>query len=174
MKLLWLDLETTGLDPETDAVLEVALMEADHLDPFNAVPVYTAVLALDPTRELTPFIRDMHTRNGLLPECYTSSVARFDAEDAMLHYVAQEERRADYPVLAGSSVHFDHDFLKVHMPRLARRLSHRHYDVSSIKLFCESIGMPPLPKAGAHRAIADVLESIDHAARCAHWVAWHS
>ena len=58
----------------------------------------------------------------------------------------------------------------MHMPRLAARFSHRHYDVSAVKLFCRSLGMPKPPKAEAHRATADVLESIAHARLCAEWL----
>jgi len=67
-------------------------------------------------------------------------------------------------------VHFDHGFLRVHMPKLAARFSHRHYDVSAVKLFCQSLGMPKPPKAEAHRAAADVRESIEHAKACADWL----
>ncbi len=73
-------------------------------------------------------------------------------------------------MLAGSSIHFDHAFLAVHMPRFAARLSHRHYDVSAIKLFCQSLGADKFPKAEAHRAKDDIAESIAHAKACAEWL----
>ena len=57
------------------------------------------------------------------------------------------------------------------MPTLDKRLSYRHYDVSAVKLFCQSLGMPKLPKAEAHRAKDDILESIAHAKKCADWLA---
>ena len=74
------------------------------------------------------------------------------------------------PTLAGRTVHFDLGFIRHHMPRLAARLSHRVYDVSAICLFCESLGMPRLKKGEAHRASEDVLESVEHARRCAEWL----
>ena len=73
-------------------------------------------------------------------------------------------------LLAGSSIHFDLGFLRVHMPKLAAKFSHRLFDVSAIKLFCESLGMPKLPKAEAHRAMVDVEESFAHYKACADWV----
>jgi oligoribonuclease (3'-5' exoribonuclease) len=76
-----------------------------------------------------------------------------------------------WSALAGSSVHFDHGFIKHWWPQLASRFSHRHYDVSAVKLFCESLGMPRLPKAEAHRAREDILESIAHARECVRWLA---
>jgi oligoribonuclease len=171
MKLLWLDLETTGLDPRECKVLEVAVMQADFATPFVVTLLYHAVIEHD-GKNLSPFILDMHTKNGLLIECSTLPDAlRIEEVDAALaHLVPQAASREDLPVLAGSSIHFDHDFIRVHLPNFAKRLSHRHYDVSAVKLFCESIGMPKLPRAEAHRAQADVLESIDHAQRCAAWV----
>jgi oligoribonuclease len=170
MKLLWLDLETTGLDPRECKVLEVAVMQADFATPFVATPLYNTVIEHD-GKNLSPFILDMHTKNGLLIECTLPDALRIEEVDAALvHLVPQAASREDLPVLAGSSIHFDHDFIRVHLPNFAKRLSHRHYDVSAVKLFCESIGMPKLPRAEAHRAQADVLESIDHAQRCAEWV----
>jgi len=172
MKLLWLDLETTGLDPRECKILEVAVMRADISEPFAAEPLCHAVIPHDGTN-LSPFILDMHTKNGLLAECiaFAQNPMRIEeAEAVLLDLVPEAESRLEMPVLAGSSIHFDHEFLKVHMPSFEKRLSHRHYDVSAVKLFCESIGMPKLPKAEAHRAQADVLESINHAQRCADWV----
>jgi oligoribonuclease len=174
MKLLWLDLETTGLDPRECKVLEVAVMQAEFSSPFAVTPLYHAVIAFPPYQHqsLSPFILDMHTKNGLLAECAWAVEALHieEVDAALAHLVPQAASREELPVLAGSSIHFDHDFIRVHLPEFAKRLSHRHYDVSAVKLFCESIGMPKLPKAEAHRAQADVLESIDHAQRCAAWV----
>lgn len=169
MKLLWLDLETTGLDSRECAVLEVAVMQADLATPFDATELYHTVIQHD-GENLSPFILDMHTKNRLLVECAASFIRIEHADAALAGLVPLEVSHSDKPVLAGSSIHFDHDFIRVHMPNFAKRLSHRHYDVSAIKLFCQSLGMPPLPKAEAHRAREDVLESIDHAKRCAAWV----
>ncbi len=56
------------------------------------------------------------------------------------------------------------------MPTLAERFSHRYYDVSAVKLFCRSLGMPKPQPAEAHRAMADIQESIAHARQCARWL----
>ena len=74
-------------------------------------------------------------------------------------------------MLAGNCVGFDHGFLKRWMPGLAARFHYRYYDVSSVKLFCRSLGMPRLPSGEAHRAKGDVLESVEHALLCAQWLA---
>ncbi len=169
MRLLWLDLETTGLDANRDKILEVAVSEADLLDPFNARPIYHAVLHHS-GEGLSPFIIDMHTKNGLLAECKLSSLTAQSAEQVLLSLVPIVEDKNDRTTLAGSSIHYDHDLLKVNMPELSRRLSHRHYDVSSVKLYCESMGMPRIPKADAHRAKDDIKESIAHAVACTTWL----
>ncbi len=173
-KLMWLDLETTGRDPHRHQVLEVALWIADMSAPFDARPAYQSVVhfphsswhLLEDDR-----VREMHTKNGLLIECASARAPALElVEDMLLQYVPEAKERDEMPVLAGSSIHFDHSFIKVHMPKVDARLSHRHYDVSGLKLFCQSMGMPKFRKAEAHRAHADVAESITHGAECRQWL----
>lgn len=172
MKLFWLDLESTGLDPAKDQILEFAIAEADLSDPFKIGLTLNGVFAAPPVEQLTPFIVDMHTKNGLLAECALPGRPTIaEVEQILLDRVPAEKEYENRPTLAGSSVHFDHAFLKTHMPTLAARFSHRHYDVSAVKLFCRSLGMAKPPVAEAHRAMADVMESIAHARLCARWLA---
>jgi oligoribonuclease (3'-5' exoribonuclease) len=175
MRLYWLDLETEGLEPSDCAILEVAVSVADLAAPFDAVAAYHTVLQMTPEavealRVANPHVHAMHTKNGLLAECAASRLSFLAVERALLEVVPEVADREDRPTLAGSSVHFDHGFLRYWMPALAARFSHRHYDVSAVKLFCQSLGMPKLPRAEAHRAKDDVLESVAHARLCAGWL----
>lgn len=173
MKLLWLDLEATGLYARKHDILELAASIADLHDPFNALPVYDAV-ACYPRHmhvELDKFVFDMHTKNGLLEDCALDSALDIRRiEQDLLDLVPMVEDRDDRTTLAGSSIHFDHEFVSIHMPELAKRLSHRHYDVSALKLYCQSMGMPRFRKAEAHRARPDIEESIMHAGECTEWL----
>lgn len=174
--LLWLDLETSGLDPEVHRILEIACFYAPFDRPFDAEKIFSVPINVGVNEEVTisPYVMLMHEKNGLLLECFKSEVSLSDVEVLITNEMSNRGLcwldKDEKVVLAGSTIHFDHSFLRKHMPMLNAQLSHRHYDVSSIKLFCTSLGMPKPPKAEAHRAEADVLESIDHARRCVLWL----
>jgi oligoribonuclease len=177
MQLIWMDLETTGLDPQKDRILEVAVAYSSLELPFAFAKAPKAwVLGTKEAEEehFSPFIRDMHTKNRLLAECRRSAWRVEDVEEMLLADVPHVEDKEERPTLAGASVHFDLGFARVHMPRLAKRLSHRVLDTSAVRLFCFSMGMPrPVHIEGNHRAEDDVLESIDQLRACAHWLHWN-
>ena len=139
------------------------------------MPLYHAVVALPATAmpDLSSFILDMHGRNGLLALSRSRDAKPLGAVDYELSNLipneADSERKA---VLAGAFVHFDHDFLKFHLPKTSARLSHRHYDVLAVKLFCRSVGMPTIPKSSAddHRAFVGVREALADASACRDFV----
>lgn len=185
MKLLWLDLETTGLDPARHSVLEVAAAVADLSSPLDIGPMLHAVLRVPIETEVTtvmresplaqpveidPVAREMHERSGLLAECAAASEDLWTFRKRLLDMVLGATVDGEPPIPAGSSIHFDRAFLKVHMPRVDAALSYRNYDARTIQLFCRSLGMPSQPKAGAHRAVADILESIEHVRACMRWL----
>jgi oligoribonuclease len=168
--LLWLDLETTGLEPMHDRILEVGFVLAPFDQPFKLGGVVRSIVIHDTGIGLSAFIREMHGKNGLLLECATSRFSLLQAEEELLLFVPEIEDKDEKVILAGASVHFDLGFLRVHMPRVAARLSHRLYDTSAIKLFCQSLGMPKFAKAEAHRAKDDILECATHGQACADWL----
>lgn len=171
MKLFWTDIETTGLDAQRDKILEIAVFEADLSDPFNAKMVYHRVLQHPPvTTGYHPDVIVMHEKTGLWDEA-AKSLTTFEAvEHDLLTIVPEVEDYSDRPVVAGSSAHFDLGFIKKWMPKLAKRLSHRVFDVSTLKMLAISLGMEKLIKTEAHRAIEDVEESILHGKMAVDWI----
>lgn len=166
--LLWCDLETTGLDASECDILEIVIYKADLLTPFVGEKLYSSVLRYFPTEaRVDPLVLEMHGKNGLWNECMMSHHSRADVSTELSALIPEKAPEGeDKPILAGNSVHFDLGFLRWHFPVFARRLSHKVYDVSSVYLFAQSLGMPPLPKEEeAHRAEADVLSSIRLAKR---------
>ncbi len=174
MKLLWLDLETTGLDPHKNYILEVACCMADLEEPTRTTDLFVAQLGL-PCRvdELDPFIQKMHGESGLIADCLESMWNIHKLEQGIINRFPDLEKswdREDKPTLAGNSVHFDLGFLRVHMPTLAACLHYRVFDVSAQILFCRSLGMERLPRALAHRADMDIKESIELYEKCVEFV----
>jgi oligoribonuclease len=164
VRIVFLDLETTGLNPQTDLILEVA---AALVDPqLNPVDGFSAVIhrpRTDTFPRADAFVQNMHTRNGLWAECDAAPHGLVEVTDAMVAWLTRiSVSPGEKFTLAGDSVHFDLAFLRSSMLRVADRFSHRLLDVSAFRVAREFIGAPGCPIAGAdvHRAQGDVLASI--------------
>ena len=162
--IVWLDLETTGLDPQRDSILEVAVEVVDAPIPRMILHRSQHVLQFgDPRaigRNIHERVLEMHTQNGLWAECARSSLTAANVEVLVMDELRPFVQPGQLLTLAGSSVHFDLGFLRSRMPNLARMFSHRLLDVSAIKIFCEGLGMPSAARGEpAHRAAADIIES---------------
>lgn len=168
--LLWLDVETTGLNAADDHLLEVAALVTDvNLSPIDEVGFHAVILhdAAQVRAAANDFVRDMHERSGLWARVGDPQVARpIDAvEHDLLAYVrryAPERRQAR---LAGNSVRLDANFLDEHMPQVAEHLHYRLVDVTSLDYVVRS-WLPDVPepvKAHSHEAMADIRESLSQA-----------
>jgi oligoribonuclease len=165
-RLVWIDCEMTGLDAESDILLEVACLVTDSdltvlgegMDLVLAAPE-------DALDRMLPIVREMHQTSGLTAAVRTSTLTVDAAEAQLLDYVrglVPEVRRAP---LCGNSIATDRTFLARYMPALDRHLHYRMIDVSSIKelarrWYPRAYYAAPV-KRGGHRALADIRESIE-------------
>lgn len=164
-KLVWIDCEMTGLSIETDALIEVAALVTDFelnvLGEGVDLIIKPPQAALD---QMNDFVTTMHKTSGLIEELDGGMTLR-EAEDAVLTYVrafVAEPRKAP---LAGNSIGTDKAFIARDMAELEGYLHYRVVDVSSIKELARQwyprayFASPE--KAGNHRALADIQESIE-------------
>jgi oligoribonuclease len=163
-RMVWIDCEMTGLSLETDALVEVAALVTDSELNILGEGVDIVVRPPDEAVEGMPeVVRAMHTASGLLEEL-AQGVSLADAEAQVLAYVREHVPEAGRAPLCGNSVGTDRGFLARDMPALETHLHYRIVDVSSIKELARRwyprayYNSPK--KAGNHRALADIRESI--------------
>jgi oligoribonuclease len=165
-RLVWIDLEMTGLDVERDTIVEIACVVTDASlaaldDPIDIV-VHQPAEQLAAMEEV---VRAMHTKSGLLGAIAESTTDVATAEASVLEYVERHVRAAGTAPLCGNSIGTDRRFLARYMPALDTYLHYRSIDVSSLKELCRR-WYPELyrrrpNKAEHHRALDDVRESIE-------------
>jgi oligoribonuclease len=164
-RLVWIDCEMTGLDYVADALIEIACVVTD----FDLNPLGEGVdLVIKPPAEaieqMDGFVRSMHEKSGLITQL-DSGITLREAEEQVLAYVREHCAEGTRPPLAGNTVATDRAFISRDMPELDEFLHYRIVDVSSIKelsrrWFPRAYFSAPA-KRGNHRALADILESIE-------------
>jgi len=163
-RIVWIDCEMTGLDLVADALVEVAVLVTDS--ELNVLGEGVDVVVAPPpeaVEQMRNVVREMHTSSGLL-EILADGRTLEEAQEQVLSYVREHVPEAGKAPLAGNSVGTDRGFLARDMPELDRHLHYRIIDVSSVKELARRwyprayFASPP--KAGGHRALADILESI--------------
>ena len=164
-RIVWIDCEMTGLDLGADALVEVAAVVTDSelrvlgegVDVIIAPPAESLV-------QMNDFVRAMHTTSGLLDEL-AGGTTLADAQEQVLAYIRQWVPEPGKAPLAGNSVGTDKTFLDRDMSELVDYLHYRVIDVSSIKELARRwyprVYFASPRKNGGHRALADILESID-------------
>ena len=155
----------TGLDPTSDTIVEIATLVTD--DELQIVAEGPDIVVHHPAEVLDRMIdrvRDMHTKSGLLEQIAASTVSLEDAGRETLAFIKQHVPEKGTVPLCGNSIGTDRRFLAALLPDIEAWLHYRSVDVSTIKELCrrwypEMLATAP-KKAGAHRALDDIRESI--------------
>ena len=164
-RLVWIDLEMTGLDPKRHVIVEVAAIITDGNLNVIGEGIDLVVHATEAElAEMDDFVTNMHANSGLDKEIRESTTTLREAEDAVLALIA-EHCDPEHPApVAGNSIATDRTFIRAYMPRLDEALHYRMIDVSTIKelsrrWFPRAYYNQP-DKGMAHRALQDIIESI--------------
>jgi len=164
-RLVWIDCEMTGLDLDHDALVEIAVVVTDS--ELNVLGEGVDIVIKPPDESLldmNPVVLEMHTTSGLLDEL-SAGTTLADAEAQVLSYVRTHVPEPRKAPLAGSSVYTDRGFIARDLPALDAHMHYRLVDVSTIKelarrWYPRAYFASPA-KHGGHRALADILESIE-------------
>jgi oligoribonuclease len=164
--LVWMDLEMTGLDPDRHVIVEVAVILTDGtLEHEIEGPQLILSASEEELAEMDDVVIEMHSTSGLLEAIKESTLPVAEAEQLVLAFLKEHIEEGVRAPLAGNSVHADRHFLLTYMPELAAYLHYRIVDVTSFKevaarWYPDFEGSPP-EKAGGHRALVDIRESIE-------------
>lgn len=164
--LVWVDLEMTGLDPERDRIVEVAVIVTDgQLERLVEGPDLVIGASEESLGGMDPFVVQMHAGSGLTALIRESNLTVEQAEEQVLAFVRQHVPERRTAPLAGNSVHADRAFMRRYMPALEDYVHYRNVDVSTVKelvrrWYPDALEGAPR-KTGGHRALADIRESID-------------
>ncbi|QCB29063.1 oligoribonuclease [Corynebacterium endometrii] len=173
-RIVWIDLEMTGLDTSRHVIVEVAALITDSELNIIGEGIDLVVHATEEQMaEMDDFVTQMHASSGLDKEIAASSTSIEEAEQAVLDLMAEHCDPEHAPLLAGNSIATDRMFIREYMPRLEAALHYRMIDVSTIKELTRRWhprAYQNQPDKGmAHRALADITESIrelDYYRRC--------
>lgn len=160
--ILWLDLETTGLDTERDHILEVAVVATDDSLRELARASFPVICSETVLRDMNTWCCDQHERSGLLAEVRSVKARRLEWCDRVLSEMVR--MLGVRPALGGANVGaFDRRFLQRCMPYLNAELHYRHVDVSTLRETARRawplVEVPPKPTT--HRALDDALASLN-------------
>ncbi|GJL72201.1 MAG: oligoribonuclease [Nitrosomonas sp.] len=162
--LIWIDMEMTGLNPDTDCIIEVALVVTDsQLNTVAEAPVLVvsqSVLVLD---NMDDWNKSTHAKSGLIEKVKASNLTEKDVEAQMLTFLQQYVPSGVSP-MCGNSICQDRRFMARTMPQLEAYFHYRNLDVSTIKELVKRWKpeiKTGLTKQGKHQALADIYDSIN-------------
>lgn len=161
--LIWIDMEMSGLNPDSDRILEVALVVTDsQLETVAQAPVLVVHQPQEVLDAMDEWNRSTHARSGLIERVKASTLSEAEVEERMLAFLAEHVPPNTSP-MCGNSVHQDRRFLSRYMPRLEAYFLYRNLDVSTLKELARRWKpelVAGLNKQGKHEALADIHESI--------------
>jgi oligoribonuclease len=162
--LAWLDMEMTGLNPDTDRIIEVAIVVTDsQLNTVAEAPVLVVRQADTVLEGMDAWNKSTHGKSGLIDKVKASLLTESAVEEQMLAFLAAHLPEKTSPI-CGNSICQDRRFLARYMPRLEAYFHYRNLDVSTLKELAKRWKpeiAKGLTKQGRHEALADIYESIE-------------
>jgi len=159
-KILWVDLEMTGLNPATDRILEVAAIITDW--DFEVIDTFEVIIKQSPEvlAQMPPEVEKMHKKSGLTDKI-AGGLSEKVAEKELLKFIDKHFTDSTQVLLAGNSIHQDRRFIRKYWPSVDSRLHYRMLDVSAWKVVFANKFKIKSSKKSSHRAIDDITESIN-------------
>ena len=161
--LIWIDMEMTGLQPDADRVIEIAMLVTDpQLNVLATGPVLVVHQPDEVLDAMDTWNKSTHAKTGLIERVRASSLTEADAERQALEFVSAHVP-ANVSPMCGNSICQDRRFLARWMPRLEAHFHYRNLDVSTVKELVRrwKPELKAFSKEGKHEALADILESIE-------------
>jgi oligoribonuclease len=162
--LVWLDCEMTGLDPEKERLLEIAvIVTGPHLTPRIEGPVLVIHQSNELLDQMDKWNKGTHGKSGLIDKVKASTTSEADAQEQILTFLKKYVPKSSSP-LCGNTISQDRRFLVKFMPKLEAFLHYRNLDVSTLKELSRRWKpevYASFKKQQKHTALADVHESID-------------
>ena len=162
--LIWLDMEMTGLNPDTDHIIEVAMVISDsQLETVAESPVMVVHQATSILEGMDDWNKSTHARTGLIEKVKASALNDAKVEEQMLAFLEQHVPANTSP-MCGNSICQDRRFMARWMPKLEAYFHYRNLDVSTLKELAKRWKpeiLSGIAKQGKHEALADIYESIE-------------